>query len=79
MERMRAWNIGPKGFTGEKYGGATYWDTEAYCLPMYTAIAGEEVARNLLQYRWLQLDGAYHNARQQGLPARFTRWSPSRA
>ena len=24
-------NIGPKGFTGEKYGGSTYWDTEAYC------------------------------------------------
>jgi len=61
-------NIGPKGFTGEKYGGATYWDTEAYCLPMYTAIAGEEVAGNLLRYRWLQLDGAYHNAREQGLP-----------
>ena len=61
-------NIGPKGFTGEKYGGATYWDTEAYCLPMYTAIAGEEIAQNLLKYRYLQLDGAYHNARQQGLP-----------
>lgn len=61
-------NIGPKGFTGEKYGGATYWDTEAYCLPMYTAIAGEDVAESLLKYRWLQLDGAYHNARQQGLP-----------
>ncbi|MDZ7680557.1 MAG: hypothetical protein U5J63_02320 [Fodinibius sp.] len=28
-------NIGPKGFTGEKYGGCTYWDTEAYCLPFY--------------------------------------------
>ena len=28
-------NIGPKGFTGEKYGGATYWDTEAYCLPFF--------------------------------------------
>ncbi len=26
-------NIGPKGFTGEKYGGSTYWYTEAYCLP----------------------------------------------
>jgi maltose phosphorylase len=26
-------NIGPKGFTGEKYGGSTYWDTEAYCFP----------------------------------------------
>ena len=61
-------NIGPKGFTGEKYGGATYWDTEAYCLPLYTAIAGEEVAKNLLKYRYLQLDGAVHNARQQGLP-----------
>jgi maltose phosphorylase len=28
-------NIGPKGFTGEKYGGSTYWDTEAFVLPFY--------------------------------------------
>ena len=61
-------NIGPKGFTGEKYGGATYWDTEAYCLPVYMAIAGGDVAKQLLLYRWLQLEGAYENARQQGLP-----------
>ena len=60
-------NIGPKGFTGEKYGGATYWDTEAYCLPVYMAVAGEDVARQLLLYRHLQLEGAYENARQQGL------------
>lgn len=60
-------NIGPKGFTGEKYGGATYWDTEAYCLSVYMAIAGQDVAKQLLLYRWLQLDGAYENARQQGL------------
>lgn len=60
-------NIGPKGFTGEKYGGATYWDTEAYCLPVYMAIAGRDVARQLLLYRWLQLDGAYENAHRQGL------------
>jgi len=33
-------NIGPKGFTGEKYGGVTYWDTEAYCLPFYMGTAG---------------------------------------
>ena len=31
------------------------------------AIAGQDVAKQLLLYRWLQLDGAYHNARQQGL------------
>ena len=25
-------NIGPKGFTGEKYGGNTYWNTELCCV-----------------------------------------------
>nr|WP_040365314.1 glycoside hydrolase family 65 protein [Bacillus coahuilensis] len=60
-------NIGPKGFTGEKYGGATYWDTEAYALPLYLSTADSEVSRNLLVYRHNQLDGAYHNANQQGL------------
>ena len=60
-------NIGPKGFTGEKYGGATYWDTEAYCFPVYMAIGGQDVARQLLLYRHMQLDGAYHNAKMQGL------------
>ena len=60
-------NIGPKGFTGEKYGGATYWDTEAYCLPVYMAVAGQDVAKQLLLYRYLQLDSAYFNAKQQGL------------
>jgi maltose phosphorylase len=60
-------NIGPKGFTGEKYGGATYWDTEAYAIPLYLSTANQEVARNLLIYRHNQLDGAFHNARQQGL------------
>ncbi|WP_195525953.1 glycoside hydrolase family 65 protein [Lacticaseibacillus rhamnosus] len=60
-------NIGPKGFTGEKYGGATYWDTEAFIVPMYLAVTPPEVTRALLQYRHDQLPGAYHNARQQGL------------
>ncbi|MBP5842350.1 glycoside hydrolase family 65 protein [Lactiplantibacillus plantarum] len=60
-------NIGPKGFTGEKYGGATYWDTEAFAVPVYLGITKPEVTRNLLMYRYKQLDGAYHNARQQGL------------
>ena len=61
-------NIGPKGFTGEKYGGATYWDTEAYCFPVYLSVMGEMVALQLLRYRFLQLPGAYHNASRQGLP-----------
>lgn len=60
-------NIGPKGFTGEKYGGATYWDTEAYAVPLYLALAKPEVTKNLLKYRYNQLAQAKHNARQQGL------------
>lgn len=59
-------NIGPKGFTGEKYGGVTYWDTEAYCLPFYMATAGQKVARELLVYRYNQLDKAIENAAKLG-------------
>lgn len=59
-------NIGPKGFTGEKYGGSTYWDTEAYCIPFYMATKNEQVARNLLQYRYNQLDRAIENAQKLG-------------
>lgn len=60
-------NVGPKGFTGEKYGGATYWDTEACILPMYLAVTDEEISRQLLIFRHNQLEGAYINAKRQGL------------
>ncbi|MCC0658659.1 glycoside hydrolase family 65 protein [Clostridioides sp. ZZV14-6154] len=60
-------NIGPKGFTGEKYGGATYWDTEAFCLPVYLGVADKSVARNLLVYRYNQLKQAKDNAKKLGL------------
>ena len=59
-------NIGPKGFTGEKYGGASYWDTEAYCLPFFLASHPEQVARNLLLYRYHHLGRAIENAEKLG-------------
>ncbi len=59
-------NIGPKGFTGEKYGGSTYWDTEAYCIPFYMATKDQQVARNLLQYRYNHLEKAIENAQKLG-------------
>jgi len=59
-------NIGPKGFTGEKYGGVTYWDTEAYCVPFYLATQPADVARNLLLYRYQHLDKAIENAAKLG-------------
>jgi len=59
-------NIGPKGFTGEKYGGSTYWDTEAYCLPFYMATKDQKVGRNLLEYRYNHLEKAIENGEKLG-------------
>ena len=59
-------NIGPKGFTGEKYGGSTYWDTEAYCIPFYMATKDQSVARSLLEYRYNHLEKAIENAAKLG-------------
>ena len=59
-------NIGPKGFTGEKYGGSTYWDTEAFVLSFYLNTADSDVARNLLLYRYNHLEKAIENAEKLG-------------
>lgn len=59
-------NVGPKGFTGEKYGGASYWDTEAYCLPFFLATHPPHVSEQLLRYRHNQLGKAIENAEKLG-------------
>jgi maltose phosphorylase len=59
-------NIGPKGFTGEKYGGSTYWDTEAFALPFFLKTAPTDVARNLLIYRYKHLQKSIANAEKLG-------------
>ena len=59
-------NIGPKGFTGEKYGGVTYWDTEAYCLPFELGTSPQMVSKNLLLYRYKHLPKAIENAEKLG-------------
>lgn len=59
-------NIGPKGFTGEKYGGSTYWDTEAFVLPFFLKTAPMKVARNLLLYRYKHLKKSKENASKLG-------------
>tara|TARA_B100001057_G_scaffold268128_1_gene268245 strand:- start:3 stop:2312 length:2310 start_codon:yes stop_codon:yes gene_type:complete len=59
-------NFGPKGFTGEKYGGSTYWDTEAYCIPFCLGTKSPEVTLNLLNFRYRQLDKAIDNAKKLG-------------
>jgi maltose phosphorylase len=59
-------NIGPKGFTGEKYGGSTYWDTEAFGLPFFLKTADQKVGRNLLLYRYKHLKKSIANAEKLG-------------
>jgi maltose phosphorylase len=59
-------NIGPKGFTGEKYGGSTYWDTEAFGLPFFLKTADRNVGKNLLLYRYKHLEKSIENAEKLG-------------
>jgi maltose phosphorylase len=59
-------NIGPKGFTGEKYGGSTYWDTEAFVFPFFLKTAESRVPRNLLLYRYRHLPQSIKNAEKLG-------------
>ncbi|MBN2166635.1 MAG: glycoside hydrolase family 65 protein [Marinilabiliaceae bacterium] len=59
-------NVGPKGFTGEKYGGVTYWDTEAYCIPFFLSTAPSNVTKQLLIYRYKHLQKAIENAQKLG-------------
>lgn len=60
-------NIGPKGFTGEKYGGGVYWDIEAFCIYFFLSTKKPEVARTILLYRYNQLGKAKENAAKLGL------------
>ncbi len=55
-------NISPKGFTGELYGGSTYWDTEIYCFPFFL-YTDPKIAKNLLLYRYNHLNQAIENAK----------------
>jgi len=59
-------NISPKGFTGEKFAGATRWDTEAICIPFYLCTTPQNVSKNLLLYRFRHLPRAIQNAEKLG-------------
>ena len=59
-------NIAPKGFTGEKYGGNTYWNTELCCVPFFLMSTPRKIVKNLLMYRYNQLPKAIENARKLG-------------
>lgn len=61
-ERM---NIGAKGLSGEGYKGHAFWDTEIFMLP-YFNFTHPDIAKKLVTYRYLGLDGAHKKAKING-------------
>ncbi|MDH6365319.1 putative glycosyl hydrolase [Enterococcus sp. PF1-24] len=61
-ERM---NIAAKGLSGEGYKGHTFWDTEIFMLPYFT-FTHPEIAKSLVTYRYLGLEGAHKKAQING-------------
>lgn len=57
--------VGATGLCGEGYKGHSFWDTELFILP-YWVYNKPEVARSLLEYRYLSLHGARRKARENG-------------
>src|SRR5438552_12339109 len=58
--------IPAKGLTGSGYDGHTFWDMEAYTLPVLTYVA-PDAARDALRWRHSTLDLAAARARELGL------------
>lgn len=65
--------IGAKGLSGEGYKGHSFWDTEIFILPFYI-YSRPEVARSLLEYRYLGLEGARRKAKENGFEGAMYPW-----
>ncbi len=66
-------NIAAKGLTGEGYKGHTFWDTEIFMLP-YFMWNFPDIARSLLEHRYLSLPGAHKKARENGYEGAMFPW-----
>lgn len=66
-------NIGAKTLSGFGYRGHAFWDTEIFMLPVFTYTA-PQIARNLLDYRYLTLPAAREKARATGYEGAWFAW-----
>lgn len=66
-------NIGAKGLSGEGYKGHAFWDTEVFLLPRFI-LQNPKVARSLLEYRYLGLEGARRKAKENGFKGAMFPW-----
>ncbi|OAB35708.1 trehalase [Paenibacillus macquariensis subsp. defensor] len=65
--------IGAKGLSGEGYKGHSFWDTEIFILPFYI-YTNPEVARSLLEFRYLGLQGARQKAKENHFEGAMYPW-----
>ncbi len=66
-------SIGAKTLSGPGYKGHVFWDTELFMLPFLT-VTKPDLARNLLMYRYHNLQGARHKAREAGYEGAMFPW-----
>lgn len=65
--------IGAKGLSGEGYKGHSFWDTEIFMLPFFT-YTFPEIARKLMEYRYITLEGARKKAKENGYRGAMYPW-----
>lgn len=65
--------IGARGLSCQAYQGAAFWDQEVYNLPAFL-FTDPDVARSLLVYRHLTLDGARRKAARLGYDGAYYAW-----
>lgn len=66
-------SIGAKALTGEGYKGHVFWDTEIFMLP-YFQYNMPVIARQLLSYRYVNLEGARKKAEKYGCKGAMFPW-----
>lgn len=66
-------SIGAKGLTGEGYKAHVFWDTEMFMLP-YFQYNFPQIARQLLAYRYNNLEGARKKAKEYGYQGAMYPW-----
>ncbi|HKZ72902.1 MAG TPA: HAD-IA family hydrolase [Steroidobacteraceae bacterium] len=66
-------SVGARTLSGRGYEGHVFWDVEIFMLPFYLHVC-PDIARVLLMYRHLTLDGARERARELGYRGACYAW-----
>lgn len=66
-------SLSPMGLSGFGYNGHVFWDTETWVYPA-VLLLNHDMARSLLDYRYMRLDAARRNAYQHGYRGAMFPW-----